>query len=196
MPKVGKSECKSVGRRCITLRKNKALQPVEATQVRVLDEQKEPIRKDSFLEDFDSNLQNENDNEIAKSTFLEDLDLDSHDGKVVIPKDTFLDIRNSKDVKKKDITLDIRRDKISANRGGQLECNTDDSKSFPCIYVTSLKPSINEKVRSSNDDNMIQTQVTFQLIIHYYEYKILVILVSIHKRFISLSINSLLGKLS
>ena len=171
MPKVGKSECKTVGRRCISLRKNEALQPVEATQVRALDEQnvQEPIETDSFLEDFDPNSQSKNNNEIAKSTFLEDLDLDSQDDKVVIPKDTFLDIRNSKDVKKKDITLDIRRDKISANRGGQLECNTDDSKSFPCIYVTSLKPSINEKVRSSSDENIIETQVTFELMIHYHQ---------------------------
>ena len=101
----------------------------------------------------------EENNAIEKDTFLEDLDLNLPSKKDTEPKDTFLDIRNSKEVRKKDITLDIRRDKISFNHGGQLECNTDESKSYPCIYVTSLKPSINEKVRSSIDENNIQSQV-------------------------------------
>ena len=101
MPKVGKSECKTVGRRCITIRKNEALQPVISPQTTVSAEENEqgPIEKDSFLEDFDSNLQNNNNNEIAKNNFLEDLDLNTQDEKSIIPKDTFLDIRNSKDVK-------------------------------------------------------------------------------------------------
>ena len=118
--KVSKSECKTVGRRCITLRK---------------------------------------DDDLHQSEISQDEDLDIENEKNTIEEETFLDIRNSKDAIKKDTNLDIRKNQIPINRGVEIECNTARSKTYPCIYVTSLKPSIHEKVRSSIEENVIQSQV-------------------------------------
>ena len=165
VPKVAKIQCKTVGRRCINIRKNIEIEQDEISQD--ADDEQDPKDKDTFLGDLDLDTKVEN-NVVEKDPFLEDLELhlkQIESEKDSEAKDTFLDVRNSKDVRNKDITLDIRRDKVSLNRGGQFECNTEESKSYPCIYVTSLKPSINEKVRSSNDENIIQSQVENN--IHY-----------------------------
>ena len=119
-PNADKSECKTVGRRCITLHKEDDLDQSEISQ---------------------------------------DAGLDIQDESNTIEEETFLGIQNSKDSIKKDTNLDVRKVQVPVNPGIQLDCNTERSKTYPCIYVTSLKPSIHEKVRSSIEENVIQSQV-------------------------------------